>query len=813
MDYVPHKELGHLMNERLKLDEDTVKLMAGQLLSALKYLHEKGITHRDVKPDNILIQSYDPLHVKLTDFGLSKMVEEKETFLRTFCGTLLYCAPEVYTEYREYDSGGNRTHRGRDKKSLPQQRYGHAVDIWSLGSVLFHALCGSPPYPAQSNTSHHELLNSIMTKPLDVRPLQNAGVTETGLHFVRSMLQVNPRQRATIEQLEASLWLADGSMVMSVDDNDDEVDMVGGENAALEEGASQVSIHAVNDYDNVNDQDLETEIAGSYLTSSGRVIPGSFGNGDSMSSESESFAFMRNPPGNGRLFGEVNASALGSSGVIPQDRLNLPISASVSEGDILDSASNLNFAASMDTENQPPAILFPIDGEELTEVVAAVSGSTTEPTEQETSHSLPLDTIMSAPSLFGAESMVGQLQMDEPSPLLVAPSNGPPTPEIHDQTISLRRPRDDTPPEDARPSPKRLKSSREIDILLSKTVFWDERNKSTWHNDYPEMMLSKYTEAVEVARVHGQDFKHGEKIFEKYVGSYRKTPSEEPEPQARAHSEPAVGQGRQALMKRDDRKLEEITDAQLPSTSPSESIILTGLTDKQLTDQVQSAEAIQASNKDAAFKPPKRILGKLIATPDSVLPSISLNITDPFISWGRGYTNTIVFPDGYEDRIPKYAFKLMLWKSGLSATRNQPLEPDMSFWISTKATMGIRINGVHLKSHDSKQAASPSKDWGELKHGDEITVWTRENKTNPFVKLRFECYYGASSVSRAEDVSRFSVIPRGEISDELDYFCLQKESDHKALSRESKAASEEKENATDKGFQTENFRPMPFLAD
>jgi hypothetical protein len=127
--------------------------------------------------------------------------------------------------------------------------------------------------------------------------------------------------------------------------------------------------------------------------------------------------------------------------------------------------------------------------------------------------------------------------------------------------------------------------------------------------------------------------------------------------------------------------------------------------------------------------------------------------------------------------------------------------------------MGIRINGVHLKSHDSKQAASPSKDWGELKHGDEITVWTRENKTNPFVKLRFECYYGASSVSRVEDTSRFSVIPRGEISDELDHFCLQKESDHKALSRESKAASEEKENATDKGFQTENFRPMPFLAD
>ncbi len=812
MEYVPHKDLGNLMNDRLKLDEDTVKLMARQLLSALKYLHEKGITHRDVKPDNILIQSHDPLHVKLTDFGLSKMVEEEETFLRTFCGTLLYCAPEVYTEYPEYDSSGNRTRRGKDKKSLPQQRYGHAVDIWSLGSVLFHALCGSPPYPASSKTGYHELLNSIMTKPLDIRPLQDAGVTEAGIGFVRAMLQVNPHQRATIEQLEASLWLGDGSMVMSVDD-DDEVDMVGGNNRALEEGASQLSIHDGNSHDNDDDQDLETEIAGPYLTSSGHVIPGSFRSGDSISSEGESFAFIRNPPGNPRLFGEVNASALGSSGVIPQDRLNLPISASVSEDDILDSASNLNFSTSMDTENQPPPVPFAMDGDELTLAAAAVSGSTTEPAEQDLSNAHPVDTIMSAPSLLGAESMVGQLQMDEPSPLLVAPTNGPPTPEIHDPTISLRRPRDGTPPEVAHPSVKRLKLSREIDIPLSKTVFWDERNKSTWHNDYPEMMLSQFTEAVDVAKAHGEEFKHGEKIFEKYIGSYRKTPSEEPEPQVRAHSEPAFGQGRQRLMKRDDRRLETITDTQLPSTSRSESTILTGLNEKLLADQVHRAEGIHVPNNDLTFKPPKRILGKLIATPDSVLSSISLNITDPFMSWGRGYSNTIVFPDGYEDRIPKYALKLMLWKQGLSATGTQPLEPDMGFWISTKATMGIRINGVHLKSHDSKQAGSPSKDWGELKHGDEITIWTKENKTYPFVKLRFECYYGTSSAARAEDAPRFNIIGRGEISDELDKFCLQKEIDHKALSEKSKVASEEKENAKDNGFQTENFRPVPFLAD
>jgi hypothetical protein len=137
----------------------------------------------------------------------------------------------------------------------------------------------------------------------------------------------------------------------------------------------------------------------------------------------------------------------------------------------------------------------------------------------------------------------------------------------------------------------------------------------------------------------------------------------------------------------------------------------------------------------------------------------------------------------------------------------------MSFWISTKASMGIKINGVPLNSHECKQPASPSKYWGELKHGDEIIVWTRENKTHPFQKLRFECYYGASSTARAGAAPRFSVLPWSEISDELDQFCLQKESENKAISEKAKAACGGKENANDNGFQTVNFRPVPFLTD
>jgi serine/threonine protein kinase len=100
MEYVPCGELSAYLAVG-KLQEDMVQTIARQILHALRYLHKRKITHRDIKPDNILIASHDPLKVKLSDFGLSKVVQE-ETFLKTFCGTLLYCAPEVYPEYEMY---------------------------------------------------------------------------------------------------------------------------------------------------------------------------------------------------------------------------------------------------------------------------------------------------------------------------------------------------------------------------------------------------------------------------------------------------------------------------------------------------------------------------------------------------------------------------------------------------------------------------------------------------------------------------------------------------------------------------------------
>ena len=103
--------------------------IAIQLLSGLGYLHtrEVPITHRDIKPENILVQSWSStdIFVLYADFGLSRQAE----ILKTYCGSLLYAAPEIYC--------------------LPRDpRYCPLVDIWSLGVLLVHLECRKlPKYP------------------------------------------------------------------------------------------------------------------------------------------------------------------------------------------------------------------------------------------------------------------------------------------------------------------------------------------------------------------------------------------------------------------------------------------------------------------------------------------------------------------------------------------------------------------------------------------------------------------------------------------------------------------------------------------
>ncbi|KAF8851639.1 kinase-like protein [Acephala macrosclerotiorum] len=825
MEFVPGGDLGSMINEHGHLTELHVKAMGSQLLSALKYLHGMGITHRDIKPDNILIYSRDPFHVKLTDFGLSKMVDSEDTFLRTFCGTLLYCAPEVYSEYREYDHTGRRNLRGLDKKSLPPQRYGHAVDIWSLAGVLFYALCGSPPYPVKNGTSYQELLNQIMTQALDIRPLQLAGISENGIRFVKSMLHVRPEHRATIAELEQMSWLCGGdSLEISMDE--DEVDMIrdGYDNSQLEEGTSQLSINPaereVNDsqesHGNVSDlTDIQTDIIPQP------EIPSSFNTSEGFSNGEESFAFMQDHgnPTNGRLFGEVNVSALGSSGAIPLNQLNLPVPG----------REHINFSQESAYESEPentfpqvatdPRLLDPNLAVAMATHMPPPPPPATSPTIQ--IHTENDDRATRSSSLLGAESMVGHLNMHSPaSPASAAADSPMATTEprdVRDPAVSLRRPRevDDDGDVSWRPAdlpPKRQRrSSREIELQVPASIFWDPKDKSTHHNNYPRMTTSDFQAWQEYAQSKGEKFVSGQKTFDMTMQSFRssRSPSMEPDATTRAYSEPTKEEGRRMLMKRDERQLVDamnkaateppsnggpVRDEFIPSTALS-----SGAPEAPLPSTARVETRRPVSND---FQPPKRIIAKLYSTRDSFLPAINLNITDSLTSWGRGVKATVRYPNASEIKIPKYAFKILLFKPGFYMNLAKGQTPqawndhdqDMKLYISTKASQGIWINGVLLPSHDCKNSSTESKFWTELKHGDEITVWHNDKSDTheeQNIKLRFECYWGKSKELRRDEPVDF--VDEGAFLSELEQACLTQE--RRILTDQDRRAEEEKKIA------------------
>lgn len=142
-------------------------------------------------------------------------------------GTLVYCAPEVYPEFDQYDLHGTKTSRGsphgphqggRGNIGRFSRGYDHDVDIWSFGGALFYTLAGRHPFNITKHSiSHSVILHDIMTSLLDTSLLCQRNVSESCVHFLSQMLQRQLEVRATIDSLQVHPWLGSSKSAERLD--------------------------------------------------------------------------------------------------------------------------------------------------------------------------------------------------------------------------------------------------------------------------------------------------------------------------------------------------------------------------------------------------------------------------------------------------------------------------------------------------------------------------------------------------------------------------------------------------------------------
>ncbi|GAM17057.1 hypothetical protein SAMD00019534_002320 [Acytostelium subglobosum LB1] len=201
MELATGGELYEKLENDGSLSESDARLIFIQLLKAVEYLHSLGIAHRDLKPENILFD-YDqanPLHVKVTDFGLARVIGQGE-LAKTLCGSPLYIAPEVIVSK-------TKSYAVADFN----KGYGFSCDAWSLGALLYVILSGDPPFDDDSDqmTSTPTIFTQIMSGDISYpEHIWNESlISKNAQHLVKRLLTVDPNERITIKEALNHPWI------------------------------------------------------------------------------------------------------------------------------------------------------------------------------------------------------------------------------------------------------------------------------------------------------------------------------------------------------------------------------------------------------------------------------------------------------------------------------------------------------------------------------------------------------------------------------------------------------------------------------
>ena len=177
LEYLSGRDLSKHFRKNLPNKEFIIKIMT-QIIEAVKYCHDKGIIHRDIKLDNILIDR--DKNIKLTDFGLCIVKEKSSDRFYEEVGTVRYTAPEL----------------------LNKEGYDESVDIWGIGVILFLLLTGKYPFNGSKRSS---IFRRIRRKHIDY---ERYGLDEDEIYLLKRLLCKTPHYRILLDDIMKTQWFS-----------------------------------------------------------------------------------------------------------------------------------------------------------------------------------------------------------------------------------------------------------------------------------------------------------------------------------------------------------------------------------------------------------------------------------------------------------------------------------------------------------------------------------------------------------------------------------------------------------------------------
>ncbi|CDW74610.1 protein kinase domain containing protein [Stylonychia lemnae] len=164
LDYCPGGDMARVLQRERRFSEDRARIYIAEIVLAIQYLHKRDIIFRDLKPDNVVIDSEG--HALLTDFGLSKEGVLDNISANSFCGSVAYLAPEM----------------------LKRSGHGKSVDWYLLGVLLYEMLVGQPPYFCNNKEQlFYNIQKGVLKLP--------ASISHEAKSLLISLLNRNPNKR------------------------------------------------------------------------------------------------------------------------------------------------------------------------------------------------------------------------------------------------------------------------------------------------------------------------------------------------------------------------------------------------------------------------------------------------------------------------------------------------------------------------------------------------------------------------------------------------------------------------------------------